>query len=237
MNACIGVIGLLRTLNRMTFAIPRAAAASLVGLLLLCGCAVSVADSEGHPRAVETLAATGGAAALSLADLTPRVDEAFNDRPGHDCVLQPEEVEPKVCEFGDTASDFVVVLVGDSKLHQWRPALEAIATEQGWRLVEIVKSACAFTAAMTVYEDSAWTECHDWGQKTLDVVLEMEPDLVIVSQRRSAAMPGDDPAITTAESMVDGLVTYWSRLTRAGIQVVALLDNPAPTGHVPKCLE
>lgn len=46
------------------------------------------------------------------------------------------------CATGDTSSATTVALVGDSHAAMWRPALEQVAQQQGWRLETMAKAAC-----------------------------------------------------------------------------------------------
>lgn len=172
--------------------------------------------------------------------LTPTPQDAYADvpsRPGCQMPSVTDDLPPVVCEYGDRRSEHVVMLVGDSKMVQWRPAFDALAQERGWRLVQVTKSACAFTDAMTVLRGAAWTDCRQWGRSVLDLVLRERPDLVVTSQRRPTAMTGADPGEVSADAMADGLASYWSRIERAGIDLAVLLDNPGPRDvDAPQCL-
>jgi peptidoglycan/LPS O-acetylase OafA/YrhL len=144
--------------------------------------------------------------------------------------------KPEECDFGDLKGDHTVVIVGDSKIVQWQTALSSIAKDQDWKLVQLTKSACPFTAAQRGGPDG--DNCHAWGETVMRRILAMKPDLVITSQRHSTALP---PGKTTGdprdrESMQAGLVDYWSKLTKADIPVVAFLDNPAPSTVVYECV-
>jgi len=212
--------------------------AVLAGLALLGGCAGPVSDTPpadvSAPPAEVSVPPTDGV-------YTPAAEDAYDDKGDHsECHARDADdgTPPIVCEYGDPASDHVVVLVGDSKVSQWRPAFEALADRRGWRLLQVTKSGCAFTDAMTVDDGAAWVGCREWGQAALDLVLTEKPDLVVTSQRRTVAMDGTDPEQTSGAAMVAGLVSYWSQLVEAGISTTVLLDNPGPRSapDVPTCL-
>ncbi len=149
------------------------------------------------------------------------------------------------CVYGDADSGTVVAVVGDSKMGQWMPALEAIAQAEGWRLELYLKSACAFTAAPLQLDGEEYTTCTEWNGNVLRRLSDAATaaDLVLVSQGRST--PGS-PAINqeAAPEMVQGLRSHWNTLEAAGSQVVVLADTPAPAvsslpagGSVYECVD
>ncbi len=177
---------------------------------------------------------------VAIDEMRPLPVDAPKDRPAQydtrrECQVRDGRREPVRCDFGDLAGQHTVVIVGDSKILQWEPALSSIAEAQHWKLVQFAKSACPFTSARR--DDLEGDNCHAWGEAVLDRILAMKPDLVIASHRALTALPpGQTTGKKTKAAMRDGLVDYWSRLTRAGIPVVALLDNPAPSGNVYECV-
>jgi hypothetical protein len=166
-----------------------------------------------------------------LPEKAPRdLPREYRERP--DCLgeLTTKIVAPDVCEWGDLSSDTTVVIVGDSKMNQWQSALRDLAEEQGWRMVQLTRSACPFTAATVTFEDKPWTSCKAWGRAALKKILALDPDLVITSQRRRVALPpgGRHEDDATQEAMARGLAEFWERITSAGIPLGVLLDNPSP---------
>jgi len=163
----------------------------------------------------------------------------YDKQPG--CQVAPGDPKPRLCEFGDTSSDRVVVIVGDSKIVQWETALSDLGKREGWKLVQITKSACPFTDASlrTGNRQKVWTDCRQWGQQALKDILDLHPDLVIASHRKGTALPegktGQDDLDQAA--MVRGMASYWRTITDAGIPMAVLLDNPEPrTEGVYECV-
>lgn len=235
------------------FRAPRAAlrlGAALTAAGVLLGGAMMAASLVGGTVQEATPSQAQGARALvgSGADagqwadlrearrLSPLPEDATQDRPPFydeqpECQVSPESPDPEVCEFGDTGADRTVVIVGDSKMVQWQPTLSAIAEDEGWRLVQISKSACTFTDAMITINEGPYTACREWGRAAQQEILAMRPDLVITSGGRSNALSTDDadPTSGSSEAMVQGLVRTWSTLEAAGIPVAVLVDNPRPS--------
>ncbi len=170
----------------------------------------------------------------SVDEMRPLATEAVDDRPpfysdGSGCQVEGGDATPKPCEWGDTASKRTVVIVGDSKIAQWQTVLDEIAKDEGWKLVQITKSACPFTDASIDRPNKV--DCRAWGKAALQKILDLDPDLVIASHRMREALPEGktDDKDATQDAMAAGMASYWSTLTKAGIPVTALLDNPAPS--------
>lgn len=169
----------------------------------------------------------------SVDKLRPLPLKATTDRPsfyddGSGCQIWSGVAKPKLCTSGDASADRTVVIVGDSKVGQWQSALSDLGRREGWKLVQITKSACPFTDATIA--SSNRVDCRAWGKAVLKDVLDMKPDLVITSHRLGLALPEGSPkdAEPTQAAMADGLARYWRTLTGAGIPVTVLMDNPRP---------
>lgn len=172
----------------------------------------------------------------SVDSMRPLPADATNDRPAFyddqpECQVPDGVAKPELCKFGDPNGQKTVVIVGDSKMGQWESVLSTIAKRQHWKLVQIVKSACAFADVNFEREGKLWTDCRQWGKSTLQEILRMKPDLVITSHRAGDALPAGKTHSSdrTPAALEQGLASYWRTMTEAGIPVVALLDNPTPT--------
>lgn len=221
------------------------AALTVIGVVV--GAALPVSARLGGALQEATPSQARGAAALDGRTVWADVDrvdavsplpaEAPEDLPAiyerdPECQLPVggDRVEPLVCRWGPRDASRTVVLTGDSKINQWQSALEEVFRDQDVQLLQITKSACAFTSATTTLEDAPWDGCREWGDRTLELIEDIDPDLVITSQRRGAALPpgGRTEADATADAMVDGLATTWRTLEESGVDVAVLLDNPGP---------
>ncbi|MEV7398482.1 acyltransferase family protein [Aeromicrobium sp. NPDC092404] len=223
--------------------------AALTAFGVIVGAALSSTAGGGQQEA--TAAQAPGAAAIDAADtkdvtwsdlthvdrIRPLPVDAGDDRPPlyteqPECQVRDGVDKPELCEFGDTSSDRVIAIVGDSKMVQWETALSALGKAEGFKVVTITKSACPFTDTSVTTSEKLWTDCRAWGKAALQEILELEPDLVMASHGRAAALPVGGTVTTrpTREAMADGMARYWKRITDAGIPMIAMLDNPSPTG-------
>jgi SGNH domain (fused to AT3 domains) len=170
----------------------------------------------------------------SLPDIqwyVPSVVDAADDLPPYPprCQVDKRSSEPVVCEWGDPAGTTTVALVGDSKAMQYYSPLDAIAKEQGWRVLSITKSACGFHAGTQLDEGRPYTSCTEWNAAALDRLLGLHPDAVLTSERISEALADPtDPGSLSTDAMVEAMVRQWSKVTDAGIPMIVIADNPSP---------
>ena len=173
----------------------------------------------------------------SVARMRPLPVDATKDRPrsyddGSGCEVPAGESTPKQCVYGAKDGSRTMVLVGDSKISQWQTALDAIGRREGWKIVSITKNHCPFADAGSITGAGVLqTDCRAWGENALREVVSLRPDVVLTSQRYTTALP---PGAVSRDdrsrgAMIDGLESYWRQIRNAGIPLVVVLDNPAPT--------
>ncbi|MCH7231403.1 acyltransferase [Glycomyces sp. L485] len=175
-------------------------------------------------------------------DLKPALANTNADRPvtyPAGCHLDFEVAElPDDCAYGDTESDTTVVLIGDSHGAQWFPALEAIASNNGWKLISRTKSACTPVSVRveSTQHDGEYAECWDWKQNVFDEVDELRPDLVVIGSSDSTTLTGV-PLDDAAGEWESGWTATLDRVTAAAGAVVTLTDTPWKTDEAaPDCL-
>ncbi|MCR4513384.1 acyltransferase family protein [Aeromicrobium sp. 50.2.37] len=178
--------------------------------------------------------ATDPADQRRLDRVRPLPQDASDDRPAFydekpECQVAADDDDVEVCAWGDTDADRTVVIVGDSKIGQWQPVLADIASDEGWRLLQITKSACTFTDSYLSTGGSADRSCRTWGQRALRTIEDLDPDLVLTSGGRNTALADVASTQASQDAMADGLTSIWGRLTDRGIPVAVLLDNPRPS--------
>ncbi|MCW2750708.1 MAG: acyltransferase [Aeromicrobium sp.] len=235
-----------------TFFKPTGRALAMGAALTALGVVVglTLSSSAGSNEQKATAAQAVGAAAIadpankgvvwsditSVQHMRPLPVDAGNDRPPFynqhpECQTAVGDPTPSPCLSGDTSAKRTMVIVGDSKMAQWQTALSDLGKAEGWKVVQITKSACPFTAAQVTQSGKIWTDCHQWGQATLKKILDLKPGVVLASHGRATALPDGAPASAkaTQQAMARGMASYWQTLTDAGIPVVPLLDNPTPT--------
>jgi|SRR5690625_217323 len=169
----------------------------------------------------------------SAVDATADVPPAYSNG----CHADQLEANPIRCEWGDTTGAVKIVVVGDSKIEQWEPALDTIAKKHGWHMFAFTKSACAFGTAVQSNKGNPYTSCADWNKNVLNEIDEIAPDVVITSSRAREALisPGESTE-TSGDVMVNGMIDAREIITDAGIGLITIMDNPSPGENIYECV-
>jgi hypothetical protein len=170
-------------------------------------------------------------------DVRPSLSQARADQDrlrGDGCLAFESVVVPPDCVYGVRDAAFTVALVGDSHAAQWFPALERLATHEGWRIATFVKVSCPFIDMRVgnLALKREYRECATFNQATIDRLARLRPDLTLVSMSRLAIHPlaaGDDA--TEAKGTAIG-----SMLARVPGRKALIVDTPAAGVDVPACL-
>ena len=101
----------------------------------------------------------------------------------YDCYATFRDTTAPPCELGDTDSDLTVAALGDSHMGMWLPALDAIGQTDGFRVVPFVKWACPSIDVPTTPGRGAPGACEEFREWTQVQVEELEPDVIILSNR------------------------------------------------------
>ncbi|GAB3403933.1 acyltransferase family protein [Flindersiella endophytica] len=177
--------------------------------------------------------------------ITPDPLAATKDVPdsyARGCQVNGESAEPVSCTYGDPAGRYDVAVVGDSKVLQWISALDRIGETHGWRIRTYTKSACPFAAATIVDpgDGGPFVSCTKWNRNVLATLLADPPDVVVTSQHKPDALddPTDPAKGSSPAAMIRGLRDHWTRLTRAGVTIAVVQDNPhPPTASTYSCVD
>ena len=88
----------------------------------------------------------------------------------------------RICTFGDKDAAQTAVLMGDSIMGQWFPALAAAYNKPGWRLLVLTKSSCAMVDAPWFYKriGKEYTVCSRWRDDALAALASIKPDVVFM---------------------------------------------------------
>ncbi len=194
--------------------------------------ASSVADYAGGsiPASLKTAMKPG-------VPLLPTPAAAKKDNPRvylEKCHQGPKTSKVIQCSYGKVeGATRTIALVGGSHSAHWFPALEALAHEYGWRLVNITKSACPFEI------NSAYTaECREWNEHVIEELVKWKPDAVFTTSTRARRVnPATDALEGEREYVPEGYLAQWARLAEKGMNVIAIRDNPLMRVNVPDCVE
>jgi hypothetical protein len=196
------------------------------------------------PGASPPLPATAGGPVP--AGLRPSLAAARDDKPAtYDtgCHASQEDTVARLCVYGDETSPTTVVLIGDSHAASWFPAAERLATERGWRLLNLTKSGCA---AIDVGQWNSifkreYSECDAWRESAFRLVEKEHPALVLMSDSRLVSIVGSDGVTVLkgaerTDAWRAGAARTLRRLARAADHVAVIGDTPRSIHDVPVCL-
>ncbi|MBB5957934.1 peptidoglycan/LPS O-acetylase OafA/YrhL [Saccharothrix tamanrassetensis] len=138
--------------------------------------------------------------------------------PDRECLLDQSDEELRVCTLAGPAQPKKrVVLVGDSHMHQYLPALAVVAERRQWEVTTILRGGCPFSVDSDAIAD--FQPCVQWNAWALERIRELRPDAVIANGTRDIR-----PGLT--EYTPSGFVRQWRNLEPDGIRVIAVRDNP-----------
>ncbi|WP_170183346.1 acyltransferase family protein [Stackebrandtia endophytica] len=172
-------------------------------------------------------------------NLTPSLDEVGADLPRtypDRCHLDFDEVSTEAsCRYGDPDADQTMVLFGDSHAAHWFPALESIATDQGWELVNLTKSACPASDVVTYSSlfKRDYDECEQWRDESLELMQDIEPDMVVMATS-DASSPAEEE--NADQVWVDGFVDSFRTVADDDTELFYLADTPNFEEKVPDCV-
>jgi hypothetical protein len=151
------------------------------------------------------------------------------------CHVNYGESKSGLCTYGIISAKTTIVLFGDSHAAQWFPTLKKIATERGFRLVSLTKSACP--AVVLVRDDKGAfknKDCDKWRDNSIARIKEIHPEAVIVSsfQHFAPAKGNSDRNKWWAE----GQTRLLSKLRGVSDHLIYLSDTPHPIRDIPNCL-
>jgi peptidoglycan/LPS O-acetylase OafA/YrhL len=143
------------------------------------------------------------------------------------------------CHFGPPDATKDVVLLGDSHLGQWWPALERIAAERRWRMSVLLKTSCAYEDPPRTTALGPKTECDDWRAGVLRRIATERPDLVVLASNHRPPPAAGGGALShdaAVAVMAAGAQQTIAAIQRAGSRVVVLADTPRIPFDPAECL-
>jgi hypothetical protein len=145
-----------------------------------------------------------------------------------DCHQAPNKAAVVECPFGNLANPTrTIAIVGGSHSSHWFPALEILAEQYGWRIVNITKSACPFTVGGQLS-----SSCLEWNQNVIGNLARLKPDVVFTTSTRPRTVQGK-----REDYVPEGYLQQWGRLAEIGLKVIAVRDNPWMGFVASECLE
>lgn len=154
---------------------------------------------------------------------------------GDNCHSNYGETESGECTYGDLTSKTTIVLYGDSHAAQWFPALEELASERGFKLVSLTKSACP-SVDVPRADQGAFknVHCEKWRDNSINRIKKLRPAAVIMSSFQYFTPPS---GYSDANKWwKDGQVRLLDALRGSSEHLIYISDTPRPKRDIPNCL-
>ena len=180
------------------------------------------------------------------ADQSPALADARGDLPGaylDRCHVQQDGGRPRgSCIYGDPNGKTRIVLFGDSHALAWFPTMEGLATDKGWRLLDLTMSACspADIRAWNPTLKSVVPACDEWRTWALERLAQEHPDIVVVAGTRGFATVDANGTVVAGDARTAaweaGMARTLDRLRASAGRVILLADTPRSAVDPPVCL-
>jgi hypothetical protein len=153
-----------------------------------------------------------------------------------------DTVPKKGCFYGDTSSDVLVVVTGDSEAAHWFGAFDEAGKAHHWKIVMVTKQGCpaadvsVWSAADKSKHNVRYPECDQWRVNALAYINELHPRLVVFPMLSRRSVVGV-PKATAMPVWAAGLGRSIDAVKATGADVLVLGDTPKTNGqNVPSCV-
>ena len=154
---------------------------------------------------------------------------------GDGCHVNYGETKSGYCTYGDKESSNTIVLYGDSHAAQWFPTLEKMATERGFKLVSLTKSACPAVDAKRPDQGAfKQVHCTKWRENSIKRIAEIQP-LAVITSSFQYFTPANS-SISRAQWWNDGQRKLLKGLRGSTNNLIYISDTPRPLRDIPNCL-
>jgi peptidoglycan/LPS O-acetylase OafA/YrhL len=146
-----------------------------------------------------------------------------------------QAASPTPCIFGDIQSDKTIVLVGDSNVGNWAPALDIGLQNAGYRLAVFAFAGCPTPdlhyPSYDQLTSSLLAECNEWHVTAPEAISALRPVAVI-----AASGEADLSGISNAK-WISGFSTLFDQSTVGSPSTIRILLGTSPfPGPTPNCL-
>ena len=154
---------------------------------------------------------------------------------GDGCHVNYGETKSGYCTYGEKESSSTIVLYGDSHAAQWFPTLEKMATERGFKLVSLTKSACPAVDAKRPDQGAfKMVHCTKWRENSIKRIAEIQP-LAVITSNFQYFTPANS-SISRAQWWNEGQRKLLKGLRGSTNNLIYISDTPRPLRDIPNCL-
>jgi peptidoglycan/LPS O-acetylase OafA/YrhL len=175
----------------------------------------------------------------------PRLSALADDKAdvyARGCHAPRRVTEALTCVDGPAGAARTVLAMGDSHAATWQPAWQALARADGWRFVNLTKSACGpWDVPTREVGLGRYVACERWRQHAYAWIVRARPDVVVLHGSVPwLKMLGADsrPVPDRAAALRGAVRATVTAVRRSGATVVVMLDTPVSRRAQPvqRCL-
>ena len=146
------------------------------------------------------------------------------------------------CEYGDTTSDVVIVITGDSHVAAWFGAFDEAGKANNWKIVTVTKRGCPM-ADVSVYSavnrdvlDAPYPACDRWRENAVQYINDLQADLVVFPMLTRRGMVGYRGSDAIRQWGL-GLGRTLDAVAASGAKTLVIGDTPKSNGeNIPLCV-
>jgi hypothetical protein len=147
------------------------------------------------------------------------------------------------CIYGDTNSNKLLVLFGDSHALSWFPAVNAAAIANHWKLLSLTMSACS-PATLDEWEPSiagASQNCNLWRTQSIARIVAAKPMAVLIAATRGFDTVDTNNNIVLGDArtniFVNGMNQTIAALQASNAKIILIHDIPVDNSDPNVCLD
>lgn len=157
-----------------------------------------------------------------------------------ECQTPQGKSKLRPCKFGDVTSTTRVVIFGDSHAAQWVPALDRAGEVEGWRIIQLTKTACPSISADVMGQQArdGSRSCRAWRQKAFRWLRRDPPDVIVITNRSRWTLVEHGRSVPSSlrpSKWRTAMARTLSALP-ASAAVMILADTPQMNGEPVPCL-
>lgn len=169
--------------------------------------------------------------------LTLSLDEIRSKPVNNDdgCHIHIRQTVSPRCEYGDTTSNQVIVLYGDSHAAQWLPALDIIGKKRAIKIISLTKSSCPSAEVIKELSSQyAVKDCQAFRDSSIKRIQSTRPLAVIMTGMQPFTAPNSTES--SKSWWLAGEAKAFERIKNYTPYPLYLSDTPVPQMDIPDCL-
>ncbi|MBE2319173.1 hypothetical protein DVA67_024570 [Solirubrobacter sp. CPCC 204708] len=136
------------------------------------------------------------------------------------------------CTYGSAEPVATVALLGDSHAAHWRAALQVLAQQRRWRVVEFARPHCPFSFSEPAPTEAGASDCVAFNQRVIEW-LAANPSVATVFVSNNSRLPMAQRGIS---ARVRGHLAAFAALPESVQRIFALRDTPTVRVTTPDCI-